>query len=410
MNTKDHKRGRVAVVGAGPAGMAAALSLHQVGHEVLLFERHADPKPLGSGLNLWPSPIKALGLLGVDVADLGSPCSTARFCKANGRQRAVSRVPESVTREFGAAFHGLLRPQLYERLLSALPAGILRPGLGVKRLEQDETSVRLHLTDGSEHECDVVVGADGIGSVVRTALWGESPIRQHNLQLIMGSTFDTSVGLERRCSVVNHDQHTQASWMSIRHEGRDGYQWWVLFKHDGKKEFTADLRATAMNIARGYDPALSRLIAATDSERILPWQIKDRKPLAHWSRGRVTLIGDAAHPVSPYSAYGAGMAIEDGYFLGRRLAGVDLTNYNAVRSALDAFEEPRRPHTTRQVQAAYVLGQVFHHLPTPLAWLRDLVLDHTGLLQKTWAGSIPADIYRQVAEIDDVERAVTIQS
>jgi 2-polyprenyl-6-methoxyphenol hydroxylase-like FAD-dependent oxidoreductase len=112
--------------------------------------------------------------------------------------------------------------------------------------------------------------------------------------------------------------------------------------------------------------------------------LRDRKPLGHWSKGRATLAGDAAHSTSPYAAYGAGMAIEDGYFLGRRLAGINLTDYPAVRAALDAYEAPRRPHTARQTQQAWILGKTFHHAPAFLRPLRDLILDHTSLLQKTW--------------------------
>ena len=102
---------------------------------------------------------------------------------------------------------------------------------------------------------------------------------------------------------------------------------------------------------------LPQLIAATDPGNVQRWVLRDRKPLKQWSKGRATLVGDAAHPTSPYAAYGAGMATEDGYFLGRRLAGVDLSDYAAVRAALDAFEAPRKPHTARQVQQAFILGQ-----------------------------------------------------
>ena len=114
----------------------------------------------------------------------------------------------------------------------------------------------------------------------------------------------------------------------------------------------------------------------------------------------MTLVGDAAHPTSPYAAYGAGMSIEDGYFVGRALHGVDLTDPAAVQGALQAYEEPRKPHTARQVQQAWLLGKVFHHAPAPLRPLRDLVLDHTPLLQKLAGDSNPREINEQLALID----------
>ena len=97
------------------------------------------------------------------------------------------------------------------------------------------------------------------------------------------------------------------------------------------------------------------------------------------------------------------MATEDGYFLGRQLAGVDLSDYASVRIALDAFETPRKPHTARQVQQAFILGKVFHHAPAPLRVMRDAILDHTPLLQKVVGESSPGEIIAQLAAIDQAE-------
>jgi 2-polyprenyl-6-methoxyphenol hydroxylase-like FAD-dependent oxidoreductase len=108
--------------------------------------------------------------------------------------------------------------------------------------------------------------------------------------------------------------------------------------------------------------------------------LRDRKPLKRWSQGRVTLAGDAAHATSPYAAYGAGMAIEDGY------------------------ETPRRPHTARQTQQAWILGKVFHHAPAPLRPGRDLILDHTPLLQKVVGESSPKEIISQLDDITQAEK------
>ena len=119
-----------------------------------------------------------------------------------------------------------------------------------------------------------------------------------------------------------------------------------------------------------------------------------------WSKGRATLVGDAAHPTSPYAAYGAGMSIEDGYFLGRALRGVDLTDRAAVQRALQSYEEPRKPHTARQVQMAFVLGKIFHHAPAPLRPIRDFVFDHTPFLQKMAGDSHPREINKQLALIE----------
>ncbi len=154
----------------------------------------------------------------------------------------------------------------------------------------------------------------------------------------------------------------------------------------------------------GFPAPLPQLIVATKPENVQRWVLRDRKALRQWSKGRATIIGDAAHPASPYAAYGAGMATEDGYFLGRQLAGVDLSDYQAVRVALDAFEAPRKPHTARQVQQAFILGKVFHHASAPLRVVRDVILDRTPLLQKVVGESSPGEIIAQLSAIDEAEQ------
>ena len=397
------RRGRVAVIGAGPAGMATALSVHQAGHDVILLERYPHARPAGNILNLWPPPIKALGLLGVDTADLGAPCRT-EFRSASGRVRVRVNLPEDVVDAYGGGFIGLLRPDLYRRLLDALPAGILQVNRTVQRFDQDETGVRLHMTDGDVIEVDVLVGTDGIDSVVRRTLWGDEPKREHHLHILGGFTFADVPSAERGLCILSHSRTVQGSWTSIRDNGRDGYQWWVLGAHDADTEFTGDLHATATAMGAEFAAPLPDLIAATPPENLQRWVLRDRRRLARWSKGRATLAGDAAHPTSPYAAYGAGMATEDGYFLGRRLAGVDLTDYAAVRAALDAYEEPRKPHTARQVQQAYVLGKLFHHAPAPLRPVRDAILDHTPFLQRVAGDASPGEIVAQLAAIDAAER------
>ena len=406
MNEPTTKRGRVAVIGAGPAGMATALSVHQAGHDVILLERYPQARPAGNILNLWPAPIKALGVLGVDIDDLGSPCQS-EFRSISGHRRVLVNIPDDIVRDYGGGFIGLLRPDLYERLLAALPPGVLQLNRAVTSFEQDVNAVRLHMSDGEVIEVDVLIGADGIDSLVRRTLWGDSPKREHNLHIFGGYTFDESIDAQPGLCVLSHGRKVQGSWTSIRSKGRDGFQWWVLGAHDAKKEFTGDLHATATELGAEFLAPLPELIAATAPENVQRWLLRDRKPLKQWSQGRATIVGDAAHPTSPYAAYGAGMATEDGYFIGRRLAGVDLSDYAAVRTALDEFETPRKPHTKRQVQQAWMLGKLFHHAPAPLRAVRDTVLDRTPLLQKVAGDSSPGEIVAQISAIDAAEERFT---
>ncbi|WP_448003118.1 FAD-dependent oxidoreductase [Agromyces bauzanensis] len=395
----DHPRPQpIAVLGAGPAGMASALGLLKAGHDVVIYERYPHARPAGNILNLWPPPIKALQEMGVDTDDLGAPCHTT-FRNAKGRVRADVQIPQAVVERYGGGFIGMLRPDLNSRMLEAIPEGVLQTDRHVTGIDDHGDGVALTFADGAVVETPVLIGADGIDSMVRRHLWGDTPKRPHNLHIIGGYTFDTSVAAEPNEVVLTHNRTVQGTYTSIRSRGRDGYQWWVLEAWPDDRRAPDDLLAHAAELAAGFPGPLSALVAATPRENLQRWPIRDLKPLKHWSKGRITLAGDAAHATSPYAAYGAGMSICDGYFIGQALAGVDLADTGAVVQALVDYETPRIPHTTEQVQTAYVLGKVFHHAPAPLRPVRDFVLDHTPLLQRQVGERNPRDIMAQLDEM-----------
>ena len=396
----DAAPGPIVVLGGGPAGMAAGLSLHTAGQPVIILERYRQARPAGNILNLWPPPIKALGLMGVDTTDLGAPCHST-FRSRSGHVRADVRIPEDVVQRYGGGFIGMLRPDLYRRMLAALPDGMLRTGQEVTEIVDKGDSVLLTLANGDEIDTPLLIGADGIDSMVRRMLWGDSPKREHKLHIIGGYTFEAPEEAEKGECIVAHGRKVQGAYTSIRSDGRDGYQWWVLEAWNPTDPAPEDLHAHATQLASIFGGALSKLVAATTADHVQRWPIRDRVPIRAWSKGRITLAGDAAHATSPYAAYGAGMSIGDGYFLGKNLAGADLTDTAAVTAALQAYETPRIPHTTAQVQQAFVLGQVFHHAPAPLAPVRDFLLDHTPFLQKQVGEKSPGEIVDQLAEMGE---------
>jgi len=392
-------RGRVAVIGAGPGGMAAALALRRVGFDVGLYERYSQIKAAGNILNLWPPPQKVLRLIGVDTRDLGAPCHV-QFQRNDGKLRADVHLTPEVEREYGGGFIGLLRWGLYKRMLDALPAGMLHLDHSATALRDNNGHVSVEFESREPIDVDVVVGADGINSTVRALLWGEQPIRHQRLHLVGGYLFLD--GADPTEGVVAHNRTTQGSYTPIRHEGRGGYEWWVLEACDPEVPFAEDLLTFAKRRTQDFTPKLRELIDMTPREHLQRWEIRDRPPMRQWSKGRVTLLGDAAHPTSPYAAYGAGMSIEDGYFLARELQACDIHDDTSVRNALQAYEDRRKPHTARVSQQAYFTGKIFHHTPRLLRPLRDFIYDHTPFLQKVIGDDTPAHILKQLNEIEDV--------
>src|SRR3954465_6082420 len=279
--------GRVAGLGAGPAGMAAALGALKAGHEVVVYERYREARPAGNILNLWPPPLKALRALGVDTEDLGSP-TDSEFRNARGDLRVRVKLDEDVKQAYGGGFIGLLRPELYKRMLAALPDGVIRFGQQVDRIEQDARVVTLHPADGSTAEHDVLVGADGIDSLVRRTLWGDAPKREHRLHIFGGFPFTDVPGTVPHTCRLQHSRTTQGSWTSIRHKGRDGHQWWVLTATDPDAPAPVDLKAAASELAAGFPAPLPGRVAVTEPQDVQRWVLRDRTPLKQWSTGRIT--------------------------------------------------------------------------------------------------------------------------
>ncbi|KAJ0419700.1 hypothetical protein BJY00DRAFT_313847 [Aspergillus carlsbadensis] len=398
MDSNTHRQ-PIAVLGAGPAGMAVALGLLKAGHEVVVYERYPAARPAGSILNLWTPPVKALHDMGVDITDLGSPCDT-RFRNASGAIRAVVNIDTEVAARYGGGFLGLLRPDLYTKMLAAMPEGTVQFNRQLETIESHSDHVTLRFGNGEVVKTPVLIGCDGIDSVVRKSLWGDTPKRLHNLHVMGGYTFDQSLRVPLHEVSVSHNRTVQATFCSIRSRGRTGYQWWLLEAFDDLpgREGPEDILAYGKKLGRGFK-YIPELIAATPASQTQRWVIRDRVPLNKWSKGRITLAGDAAHATSPYAAYGAGMSICDGYFIAQCLAGVDLTNNSEVEKALVKYEQLRIPHTSDQVNQAYFLGQLFHHLPWFLRPIRDFILDWTPFLQRKVGDRSPADIVKQLDEM-----------
>ena len=288
---------------------------------------------------------------------------------------------------------------LYKRMLEAMPDGVLELGYDVTGIHDTGDKVRVEFAAHPPYECDVLVGADGLNSFVRKWLWGDAPIRRQFIHLVGGYLLMDQDHLSE--GVVAHDATTQFSYTPIRHEGRSGYEWWVLEAFKDEDPVPTDLMAFAKKRVNRFSPVLQDLVARTPADHLQRWEIRDRPPLKQWSKGRVTLVGDAAHPTSPYAAYGAGMSIEDGYFLARELSRIDMADIDQVRAALQAYETLRKPHTATVTETAYRVGRMFHHLPKALRPLRDFVFDHTPFLQKMIGEQTPKHILSQLAEIED---------
>jgi 2-polyprenyl-6-methoxyphenol hydroxylase-like FAD-dependent oxidoreductase len=365
-------KGSALIVGGGIGGLAAAIGMRQEGWRVTVLERAPELAEVGAGIAIWMNGLRALDRLGVGerVRALGIPDGDGWLREADGDPLMPLVTPQLRSRfpDLGLVLH---RADLHSILIAGLGADAVRLGAGVVDFNDHDASVEVVLADGSRLEADVLIGADGLHSAVRARLHGEQPPRYAGYTAWRAVLpFDTSRLLPGE------------SWGSGARFGQiplpDG-RVYLFATHDAPEgQRSADgERAELLRLFGGWHDPIPSLIAAVQEEQILRNDVYDRPPLRQWGRGRVTLLGDAAHPMTPNLGQGACQALEDAVVLARCLRSVP----DPV-AALRAYERERAPRAhlfvTRSRQAGEV-GQWSHPAATRL---RGVLMRHViGRLQ-----------------------------
>ena len=324
-------RKRALVCGAGISGLTAGICLRRLGWHVTVFEKDSELRTAGAGLNLWPNGVRVLKSLGLGARYEEISCSLERYrtFSSTGEVVAVEDLRDWPER-YGAYLSGVYRRDLSRMLLDALGSERIRFGYQLAEVEQDDQVV-CRFTNGEVAEGDLLVGADGIGSIVRGAVFGQQPFTAAGLVRWRGlfDLCDVDVDPLSEAEVWGEDGHF--GYLPIGH----GKAYWFAAA-DG---ITHDPKAVVAHFAAWKGSPVPDLVAATDEATIIRSDLHDFvEPMPHWSKGRVTIAGDAAHPMLPGMAQGANQALEDIAALGTALAAHD-----DVEHALQVYEQTRMP-------------------------------------------------------------------
>ncbi len=342
--------GKIGINGAGIGGLAAAIALRKLGMDVVVFEQAARFARVGADINLTPNAVCALDGLGVGNALRETAARpTHRISRTWDTGEETSRLPMSdeAERRYGAPQLTMHRGDLMAALEAAVPADDVRLGHKATAVIARERGATLQFADGSHQDLDVLIGADGIHSIVRTALLGaEHPIFTGVV------AYRAVVPAERLDGVPNIGAFTK--WWGAEpssqivtfplNRGREIFVFATVAQDSWRHESwttpgnVADLRAAYA----GFHPDARALLDACDDVLISALYVRD--PLPAWSAGHIALMGDACHPMMPFMAQGAGMAIEDGVVLARCLADATLDD---VPAALARYQAARHERTSR---------------------------------------------------------------
>lgn len=381
MNWRKGKR--VAIVGAGPGGISTALAMISRGYDVRVYERQPEPKALGGAVLLSVPVLAVLREYGIDVSNFGSYTSVA-FKNNRGKERANLPFNPIVEKAFDIKgwHYGVLRSSAFGKMLERVPDGIVVGDHALSHYREHADGVTLYFESGETVEADMLVGADGINSKVSRQAFGDPGLFHVGLRIWL-AWCDPIDGIPPNEGVISHSRKYQASYFPMLHDGKPGYEWWIVEPSKENAPRPKNVEAHVRKILSEFSDPLPRFPDATDFDhQIFCWDVYNRPSLQTWSKGRVVCVGDAVHPVSPYAAYGMGMAIEDGYFLARFLDGRNLDDPQTLRDGFAKYEETRVEYVNHNVEFARKMGNIFHHQSYPVAKIRDLIFDHTPFLNK----------------------------
>jgi len=353
------KKLKVGIIGGGIGGVTLAAALSQRGIEAHMFERAAEFGEVGAGIQMTPNAVKVLKALGAaEALDKVGFLPEALVGRDWDDAEEKFRIPlkQDCPRLYGAEFYHVHRADLHQLLADRIGDTKVTFSTQCVGVSQDADKAVAHFADGSTFEADLIVGCDGVRSVVRHALFGDDdPKFTGHMCYRAVVPFDqkpdfvapeASFWLGPHSHVVTYyvnggkavnivavhetDQWVEESWNAL----------------STREELLGDFKGWHSNITRLFERVTE----------VYRWGLFDRDPMQGWSQGRITLLGDAAHPMLPFLSQGAAMAIEDAYVLAVALDGLP----GQLDKALAQYQAERLPRTARVQLEARERGKTYH--------------------------------------------------
>jgi salicylate hydroxylase len=364
---------RIAIIGSGIAGLVAARALQRLGFRPRIFERSTELAEVGAGLTLAPNASHALNAIGLgpllETAGMQPGRSGVKHWQTGELKVSLERGATMVEKH-GAGYYHIHRADLHGALASEVLAAdpdAIQLGAEFRAVRETDSEVEVDFTTGPSVRADVVIGADGLRSAVRAALFGADQPRFTGYIAFRGlvpmDQLPAGIIDPPSCLATGPDR----SFARYLIRGGRVVNFVALAQRDGWREEGWSIPASAEELLAeygGWHEDVLTIIRNTPADGLFKWALFDRDPLAEWTRGRVTLMGDAAHPMLPFLGQGAGMAIEDALILARVFASAP-----SMDEALARYFQARHARTTwvmlksRETALAYHSGHDENYQP-----------------------------------------------
>ncbi len=355
---------KAVITGAGIGGLTAALCLHHFGHDAIILERSDSISEVGAGIQISPNAMHVMRALGLDemiVARGFLPRASQIRIGRNGRElmaNSMAHYPQL----YGAPYVHIHRADLIAILKEAVQKRLpmaLKTGLHVTGYGQDDKTAFAILSDDIRIIGDILIGADGIKSTIRTQMHGaEQPRFTGNVAwraVVPVEHLGRNIPPPNACVWLGDGKHAvtyllrggnEANFVGVVEHGDWQDESWTA--QGSRRDALADFA--------GWHPIITNIIQNADNH--YRWALFDRKPLNHWHDGRAVLLGDASHSMPPFMAQGAAQAVEDAYVLARRLSENHLPD-----AAFQHYYTDRYARTKKVQRQAWDNMRLFHQGP-----------------------------------------------
>ena len=369
----------VIIIGAGIGGLVSALCLDVKGHKVEIYEKAETLSELGAGVQLSPNATRVLNYLDL-FEDLEpyifEPKSFQFLNYLSGKVITERKLGEAIKNDFNSPNYDIHRADLQRVLLNKIKARNIdiRTNMKVTNVGNNKNSAFIE-ADGKEIEADLIIGADGIHSKVSDSLFGKKEISfTGNVawrMLIPVELLPENLILPNTSVWLGPNKH----FVTYHVSGGKNLNCVCLVEQEGWLSESWSEKGDIEDLKRaykGWNKTIETLLDYADPNTLFKWALHDRLPMKQWSKGRIVVLGDAAHPMLPFLAQGAAMAIEDGAVLANC-----IDNFEEVGEAINHFEKIRKPRTSYVQSAARRNAKVLHFSGLA-AILRNLVMGYVG--------------------------------
>jgi 2-polyprenyl-6-methoxyphenol hydroxylase-like FAD-dependent oxidoreductase len=329
---------KINIIGGGIGGLTTAIALQQKGFSVTIYEAAPVIREVGAGLWVAANAINIFERLGFadEIKNAGNQLESSMLADHKGKP--MSKVDfKKIINSYGNGTTTIHRARLQAILMSHVEKGSIEIGKRLKKIENTEGSVKVHFEDGTISESDILIGSDGIHSVVREQIFGTVPLRFSNQTCWRGIAKMRLENTKNAAELWGTKSGLRSSYSQINDEE---VYWYITKKEkEGTKKTTSEVKNYLVNLVSEFQSEIKNVLQNTDNEAIIQNDLSDLTPMSSWHKGNIVLIGDAAHASTPNLGQGACQAIEDAYVLVECLA--KNSNASPISEAFLAYEKLR---------------------------------------------------------------------